>query len=169
MPSCRGSSWQGSNPSLLHCRQIRHCLSHQGKQQGNETQSTAIKGNPSERELGCKKQPAAAAKSLQSCPTLCDPIDGSPPGSPIPGILQPRVLEWGAIAFSKTHSETFPNGEKEKRTLFFPSRKLVAVIYGSYFTCEHSTCFYSSYGCYCLFSFVPETRIPVYNSVAGSI
>ena len=38
----------------------------------------------------------AAAKSLQSCPTLCDPIDGSPPGSPIPGILQARVLEWGA-------------------------------------------------------------------------
>ena len=42
--------------------------------------------------------PAAAAKSLQSCPTLCDPIDGSPPGSPVPGILQARVLEWGAIA-----------------------------------------------------------------------
>ena len=41
---------------------------------------------------------AAAAKSLQSCPTLCDPIDGSPPGSPVPGILQARVLEWGAIA-----------------------------------------------------------------------
>ena len=43
---------------------------------------------------------AAAAKSLQSCPTLCDPIDGSPPGSPIPGILQVRTLEWVAIAFS---------------------------------------------------------------------
>ena len=43
---------------------------------------------------------AAAAKSLQSCPTLCDPTDGSPPGSPVPGILQARVLEWGAIAFS---------------------------------------------------------------------
>ena len=43
---------------------------------------------------------AAAAKSLQSCPTLCDPIDGSPPGSPIPGILQARILEWGAISFS---------------------------------------------------------------------
>ena len=43
---------------------------------------------------------AAAAKSLQSCPTLCDPIDGSPPGSPIPGILQARTLEWGAISFS---------------------------------------------------------------------
>ena len=43
---------------------------------------------------------AAAAKSLQSCQTLCDPIDGSPPGSPVPGILQARTLEWVAIAFS---------------------------------------------------------------------
>ena len=43
---------------------------------------------------------AAAVKSLQSCPTLCDPIDGSPPGSPIPGILQARTLEWVAISFS---------------------------------------------------------------------
>ena len=43
---------------------------------------------------------AAAAKSHQSCPTLCDPIDGSPPGSPIPGILQARTLEWVAISFS---------------------------------------------------------------------
>ena len=40
------------------------------------------------------------AKSLQSCPTLCDPIDSSPPGSPIPGILQARTLEWVAISFS---------------------------------------------------------------------
>ena len=44
---------------------------------------------------------AAATKSLQSCPTLCDPIDGSPPGSSIPGILQARILEWVAISFSK--------------------------------------------------------------------
>ena len=44
---------------------------------------------------------AAAAKSHQSCPTLCDPIDGSPPGSSVHGILQARVLEWGAIAFSE--------------------------------------------------------------------
>ena len=43
---------------------------------------------------------AAAAKSLQSCPTLCDPIDGSPPDSPVPGILQARTLEWVAISFS---------------------------------------------------------------------
>ena len=45
---------------------------------------------------------AAAAKSLQSCPTLCDPINGSPPGSPIPGILQARTLEWVAISFSNS-------------------------------------------------------------------
>ena len=43
---------------------------------------------------------SSAAKSLQSCPTLCDPIDSSPPGSPVPGILQTRTLEWAAISFS---------------------------------------------------------------------
>ena len=42
----------------------------------------------------------SAAESRQSCPTLCDPIDGSPPGSPVPGILQARTLEWVAISFS---------------------------------------------------------------------
>ena len=47
---------------------------------------------------GVRKCSAAAAKSLQSCPTLCDPLDGSPPGSPIPGILQARILEWVAIS-----------------------------------------------------------------------
>ena len=46
---------------------------------------------------------AAAAKSRQLCLTLCDPIDGSPPGSSIPGILQARTLEWGAITFSALH------------------------------------------------------------------
>ena len=45
---------------------------------------------------------AAAAKSLLSCLTLCDPIDGSPPGSPVPGILQARTLEWVSISFSNT-------------------------------------------------------------------
>ena len=45
---------------------------------------------------------AAAAKSLQLCLTLCNPTDGSPPGSPIPGMLQARTLEWGAISFSNT-------------------------------------------------------------------
>ena len=52
-------------------------------------------------ELGwCIYAAAAAAKSLQSCPTLGDPIDGSPSGSPVPGILQARTLEWVAISFS---------------------------------------------------------------------
>ena len=49
---------------------------------------------------GKVKGAAAAAKSLQSCPTLCDPRDGSPPGFPIPGVLQARTLEWVAISFS---------------------------------------------------------------------
>ena len=47
-----------------------------------------------------QKYTATAAMSLQSCPTLCHPIDGSPPGSPVPGILQARTLEWAAISFS---------------------------------------------------------------------
>ena len=51
--------------------------------------------------LALHSKKVAAAKSLQSCPTLCDPRDGSPPGSPIPGILQARTLEWVAISFSK--------------------------------------------------------------------
>ena len=48
---------------------------------------------------------ATAAKSLQSCPTPCNPIEGSPPGSPIPGILQARILEWVAIPLSRDLSE----------------------------------------------------------------
>ena len=48
----------------------------------------------------CPNSTAAAAKSLQLCLTLCEPIDGSPPGSPVPGILQARILEWVAISFS---------------------------------------------------------------------
>ena len=68
---------QGSHPGLPHCRHILYRLSHWEA--------------PYE---------ATAAKSLQSCPTLCDPIDGSPPGSPVPGILQERTLEWVAISFS---------------------------------------------------------------------
>ena len=52
------------------------------------------------KRLLMKVKAAAAAKSLQSCPTLCDPIDGSPLGSPVPGILQARTVEWVAISFS---------------------------------------------------------------------
>ena len=83
--SSKGSSHQGLNPGLLcllHCRQILYLLSHQGS------------------PMQLSAPAAAAAKSLQSCPTLCNPIDGSPPGSPVPGILQARTLEWVAISFS---------------------------------------------------------------------
>ena len=52
------------------------------------------------KQLDMAATAAAAAKSLQSCPTLCDPIDGSPSGSPIPAILQARTLEWVVISFS---------------------------------------------------------------------
>ena len=52
------------------------------------------------KEVSTAGLPVAAAKLLQSCPTLCDPIYGSPPGSPVPGILQARTLEWVAISFS---------------------------------------------------------------------
>ena len=52
------------------------------------------------RFMAEKRASAAAAKSLQSCLTLCDPIDGSPPDSSVPGILQARTLEWVAISFS---------------------------------------------------------------------
>ena len=72
---------QGLNLGLPSFRQILYCLSHQGSPMAHAAA-------------------AAAAKSLQSCPTLCDPIDGSPLGSPVPGILQARTLEWVAISFS---------------------------------------------------------------------
>ena len=58
---------------------------------------------------------AAAAKSLQLCPTLCDPIDSSPPGSPFPGILQAITLAWAAISFSKKHLEQQVNLALEYR------------------------------------------------------
>ena len=61
-----------------------------------------FKNKKLKKKGGCSgnRTAAAAAKSLQSCLSLCDPIDGGPPGSPVPGIFQARVLEWGAIAFS---------------------------------------------------------------------
>ena len=63
--------------------------------------------------MQCNKSAAAAtAKSLQSCPTLCDPTDGSPPGSAVLGILQARTLEWGDIAFSKQKSSPASNTEQ---------------------------------------------------------
>ena len=65
-----------------------------------EKSFSSLDRRPSQPKHPLKVGPAAAAaKSLQSCPTLCDPIDGSPPGSSIPGILQARTLEWVAISF----------------------------------------------------------------------
>ena len=73
---------QGSYPRLLHW------------------QTDSSTAEPPGKPFSYKYATAAAAKSLQSCPTLCDPRDGSPPGSPVPGILQARTLEWIAISFS---------------------------------------------------------------------
>ena len=62
----------------------------------------------------------AAIKSLQPCLTLCDPIDGSPPGSPITGILQARILEWVAISFSKDESEKWKQSRSVVSDLQWP-------------------------------------------------
>ena len=101
---------QGLNPGLLHCRQNLYQLSHQGSPRRlewvvypfssgsswprNQTRVSCIVG-------GFFTNWAITVKSLQSCPTLCNAIDGSPPGSPVPGILQARTLEWVAISFSR--------------------------------------------------------------------
>ena len=65
-----------------------------------ETIETMLKFTPKKTYITNHPAAAAAAKSRQSCPTLCDPIDGSPSGSTVPGILQARTLEWVAISFS---------------------------------------------------------------------
>ena len=72
--------------------------------QGNSTDRGAWQATVHEMAKSWPAAAAAAAKLLQSCPTLCNPIDGSPPGSPVPRILQARILEWVAISFSK-HAE----------------------------------------------------------------
>ena len=68
----------------------------------NHTPLKELENHPQNEDavVNVVKATATAAKSLQSCPTLCDPIDSSPPGSPVPGILQARTLEWVAISFS---------------------------------------------------------------------
>ena len=62
-----------------------------------------------------KSHTAATAKSFQLCPTLCNPIDGSPSGSPVPGILQARILEWVAISFSRSTTICKANANKYER------------------------------------------------------
>ena len=80
--------------------------------------------------VACK--PAAAAKSLQSCLTLCDPRDGSPPGSPVPGILQARTLEWVLVSLGlglKTNPRHFSSGQgKKKKKKPFLHRHLMVLL-----------------------------------------
>ena len=83
------------------------CTQDSKHQDGSNTRTTSNTSNTSSSPpdfclFSFSQHPiaAAAAKSLQSCPTLCDPIDGSPPGSPVSGTLQARTLEWVAISFS---------------------------------------------------------------------
>ena len=83
-------------PSTSRFREMRSALAVQP----NKRSSPAEAAGPVSFEKLCLVPAAAAAKSLQSCPTLCDPTDGSPPGSPVPGIFQARTLEWVAISFS---------------------------------------------------------------------
>ena len=89
-----GSSVHGiSQTRILEWVAISSCRG--SSQPGDQTHISCIKGR-----FFTTEPLAAAAKSLQSCPTLCHPIDSSPPGSPVPGILQARTLEWVAISFS---------------------------------------------------------------------
>ena len=71
----------------------------EGHRQRDGRCCTAVRMEGGATSQGCGA--SAAAESHQSCPTLCDPIDGSPPGSPVPGILQAGTLEWVAISFSR--------------------------------------------------------------------
>ena len=76
-------------------------FSHGGEQRGEADSLMTFRVLiPFTPMILCNATATATAKSLQSCPTLCDPIDSSPPGSPVPGILQARTLEWVAISFS---------------------------------------------------------------------
>ena len=100
---------QGLNLGLLHCRPILYRLSYKGSKplcdgyQGAKCQAkTTVLSSPASLFL-YGFHPILLLLLLlllQSCPTLCDPIDGSPPGSPVPGILQARTLGWVAISFS---------------------------------------------------------------------
>ena len=94
MPQGNYCSPQATEPIL--CNKRSHCSE-------KPTQLESSPHSPQLEKTHAQEQwpsTAAAAKLLQSCPTLCNPIDGSPPGSPIPGILQARTLEWVAISFS---------------------------------------------------------------------
>ena len=91
---------QGSNQGLLHYREILYQLSYQGSPGKPILPCKYLDSFACLKDSSDELGDDVAAKSLQSCPTLCDPIDSSPPGSPVPGILQARTLEWVAISFS---------------------------------------------------------------------
>jgi len=103
--------WLSSKESTCYCWRSGLDQEDSLRRNGSPLQYSCL-GNPINREacgLRCMESQrvgydlvTAAAKSLQSCPTLCDPIDGRPSGSPVPGILQARTLEWLDISFSKT-------------------------------------------------------------------
>ena len=93
---------------------------------------------------------AAAAKSLQSCPTLCDPIDSSPPGSTVPGILQARILEWVAISFSRGSSQPrhrtqvslivggfFTSGARRGQVIFVIVISITSKVISLYYCCHY--------------------------------
>ena len=113
---------QGLNPSLLHCRQILYSLSYQGSPGSNNlsgwneelpSQISELPSNrakesgflpPNKRRMFLTTWVLCYAKSLQSCLTLCDPMDCSPPGSSVHGVLQARMLEWVAMSSSRGSS-----------------------------------------------------------------
>ena len=82
---------------------VHRRFTHKSPQTGNKQDVLKLQNSQQAVATGTWKT-AAAATSRQSCPTLSDPIDGSPPGSPVPGILQARALKWGTIAFSNTEN-----------------------------------------------------------------
>ena len=86
------NNWQRINFQNIQAAQITQC-------QENKQPNLKVGERPKQTFLQGRYAMLCYAKSLQSCPTLCDPIDGSPPGSPVPGILQARTLEWVAISF----------------------------------------------------------------------
>ena len=99
---------RGTYGDVSRDRQVKHSVKNQTMNrhigfQLNFSSQKSESYHPSVKEKNRQEDwesLAVAAKSLQSCPTLCDPIDSSPPGSPVPGILQGRTLEWVAISFS---------------------------------------------------------------------
>ena len=95
------STVEQSDP-ITHIYILYFILSHYGLSQVVEYSYLCYRVGPGCLSILCyvSAAAAAAAKSLQSCLTLCDPTDGSPPGSPVPGILQARTLEWVATSFS---------------------------------------------------------------------